>query len=266
MGQTPAFEAASVKVSTAPDLRSRMRGGPGTADPGQITYSNVTLVAVLMRAFDAKSYQVTGPDWLSSRRYDITAKVPEGTSAEQFRAMLRSLVTERFQLETRVESREMAGYELVAGRGATKLKASSESGSEVPDAPPKRDGDGFPILEHPGIVLMEGKKGTAVVTFLTARGQPLSALTDLLSRDFRMPVVDKTGLTGNFDFNLEFAPQAPGALPKPPVADGSAETPDESAPNLVTAVQQLGLRLQSKRVLVDVVVVDRGNPTPIGNY
>jgi uncharacterized protein (TIGR03435 family) len=113
---------------------------------------------------------------------------------------------------------------------------------------------------------MEGVKGKAVVTFLTARGQALAALVDLLSREFRVPVVDKTELQGTFDFKLEFAPQAPGALPRPPSMDGSAEAIDESGPNLMTAVQQqLGLRLVPGKIAVDVVVVDRGNPTPVGN-
>jgi uncharacterized protein (TIGR03435 family) len=80
-----------------------------------------------------------------------------------------------------------------------------------------------------------------------------------------MPIVDKTSLNGTFDFRLEYAPQPPGALPKPPTADGTMEA-DDSAPNLMTAVsQQLGLRLIPAKVPVAIMVVDRGNPTPAGN-
>jgi uncharacterized protein (TIGR03435 family) len=260
------FEAATVKVSAAQDTRSRMRGGPGTGDPGQITYTNVTLASVLLRAYDVKAYQVAGPVWITSRRYDIAAKIPAGATMGQFRGMLQGLVAERFQLGVHHERRELLGYSLVTGKSAPKLKASTESGSETPAGPPKTDANGFPELEHPGLALMEGVKGKAVVTFLTARGQALAALVDLLSREFRVPVVDKTELQGTFDFKLEFAPQAPGALPRPPSMDGSAEAIDESGPNLMTAVQQqLGLRLVPGKIAVDVVVVDRGNPTPVGN-
>ncbi len=74
--QTPAFEAASLKLSADTGQRARMRGGPGTADAGQITYTNVRLQSVLLRAFGIEEYQLSGPDWLSTRRYDIVAKIP----------------------------------------------------------------------------------------------------------------------------------------------------------------------------------------------
>jgi uncharacterized protein (TIGR03435 family) len=59
-----------------------MRGGPGTGDPGRIIFTSVTLLSVLLRAYDVKPYQATGPDWLSSERYDITAKIPAGATQE----------------------------------------------------------------------------------------------------------------------------------------------------------------------------------------
>ena len=263
------FEAASVKVSTAQDNRSRFRGGPGTPDPGQITYTNVTLAAVLQRAYNLKPFQFSAPDWVGSRRYDITAKIPPGASAEQFRLMLQKLATDRFQLQLHSEQREIAGYDLAAGRGTSKLKPSAENPEGVagqqPSAPPKVDPNGYPELISPGLAMMEGVRGKAVIVFVTARAQPVSALSEMLSREFRMPIVDKTSLSGSFDFQLEYAPQPPGALPKPPTPDGTTEL-DDSAPNLMTAVsQQLGLRLIPVKVSVNVMVVDRGNPTPAGN-
>jgi uncharacterized protein (TIGR03435 family) len=267
--QAPAFEAASVKAAPPSDGRARtgMRGGPGTPDPGQITYTNVTLTSVLQRAYDVKSYQVTGPAWLSSERYDIAAKIPPGTTKEQFQLMLQSLLAERFHLDLHREGGELQGYELVAGRNGSKLKVSADADSGAapqPASPPKTDRNGFPVLDGPGVAMMEGVRGRAVITFLTARAQPLSALVDLLSREFRMPIVDKTGLTGKFDFTLEFAPQAPGALPPPPSMDGSPEARDESGANLMTAVQQqLGLRLSPGKVHLDVLVIDRADRIPI---
>ncbi len=262
LAQTPAFEAASVRISTAGNTRGRTRGGPETADPGQITFSNVTLTAVLLRAYDVKVYQVAAPDWMSSRRYDIVAKIPPDTSKEQFNLMLQNLLRERFHLALHHETREVRGFELVAARNGTKLKPSKDAvpGEPAPDSqsPPKTDANGFPQMDGPGLVLMEGMKGSAVVTFLTAKAQPLSALVDVLSREFRMPILDHTGLSGKFDFNLEFAPQPPGAAP--PVEA------DESGPNLVTAVQQqLGLKLNQSKFPLDMLVVDRADQVPTEN-
>src|SRR4051812_689501 len=105
-GQSPIFEAASVRpAQTDARARSSMRGGPGTSDPGQITYTNVMLMSVLLRAYDVKTYQVTGPDWLSSRRYDITAKIPPGATKEQFNRMLQGLLVDRFHLALHHETR-----------------------------------------------------------------------------------------------------------------------------------------------------------------
>jgi uncharacterized protein (TIGR03435 family) len=202
------FEAASVKPSAA-DARGRssMKGGPGTGDPGRITYRNVTLAVVLQRAYDVKRYQVSGPDWMSSERYEIVASLPPESTLDQFRAMLQKLLAERFALSLRHVSREFPGYELITGRNGSKLKA--------PGAQSPTPGPPFPPVDGAGLAMMEGVKGKAVVSFLAARAQPLSALVDLLSREFRMPIVDHTGLSGIFDFTLEFAPQPPGSWPPP---------------------------------------------------
>jgi uncharacterized protein (TIGR03435 family) len=259
--QPPVFEVASVKsaVPSGGRVRSSMRGGPGTSDTGRIIFTNVTLMSVLLRAYDVKPYQATGPDWLSSERYDITAKIPPGATKEQFNLMLQRLLAERFHLALHHETRELQGYELIRGKTGPKLKPSTEVGPDVqPTEAPMTDAHGFPQLSSPGLVMMEGLHGTTVVSFLTARAQPLTALVEMLSKEFRLPVTDKTGLTGKFDFTLEFAPQAPGAL--------SPDTPDESAPNLMSAVPlQLGLRLDPKKIPVDILIIDRVDKVPTEN-
>lgn len=239
-----------------------MRGGPGTEDPGQITFTNVTLFNVILRAWDVYAFQLSAPDWMSSQKYDIVARVPRGASKQQGSRMLQALVAERFHLALHHETKELQGSELVVGRGGSKLEPSSDSGlpeAPRPETPPRTDVNGYPELSGPGLLLMEGVRGQAVVVFLTARTQPLSALVELLSREFHLPVLNKTGLVGKFDFKLEFAPQAPGALP--------AEAADDSAaPNLTTAVQQqLGLRLNPGRVATDVLIVDKADKVPTEN-
>lgn len=257
-GQT--FEAASVKPATG-NGRGSMKGGPGTGDAAQITYTNVTLMSALLKAYDLKSYQAAGAEWLSSKRYDITAKIPAGATKEQFGAMLRNLLAERFHMAVHHETKQLDGFELVVGRNGIKIKEAATSDAPAADlsTPPKKDANGFPEFTGPGLAMMEGVRGRAVVTYLRAQAQPVSALADLFIREFRQPVVDKTGLTARFDFTLEYAPQAPGALETAaPDADG--------APNLMTAVQQqLGLRLNPAKIPVDVVVVDRADPNPTQN-
>jgi uncharacterized protein (TIGR03435 family) len=245
--QALTFEAASIKPSPAADARPRLAGGPGTANPGQITYTNVTLASVLVRAYAVKAFQISGPDWLTSRRYDIAAKIPSETTPEQFRTALQNLLAERFRLELHRETRPIPGYELVIGRSGTKLKSPADGG-------------------EPKLEFMERIKGKAVVSSITAHAQPLGALTDLLTREFQMPILDKTVLSNLYDFQLEFAPQRPGALPPVPAVDGTTDLADDSAANLLTAVQQqLGLRLVPAKVPVEIVVIDRGDPLPLGN-
>jgi uncharacterized protein (TIGR03435 family) len=238
-----------------------MRGGPGTNDPGQMNLTSVTMFDVILRASDAKAFQLSAPDWVSSQKYDIVAKVPPGTSKEQSNQMLQALLAERFHLVIHHETKALQGFELAAGRGGSKLKPSNDSGAPAPtqSGPPRTDANGYPQLDGPGLLMMEGTRGRAVVVFLTARSQPISSLVELLSREFRMPIFDRTGLVGKFDFKLEFAPQPPGALP--------ADAPDDSgAPNLTTAVQeQLGLRLNPSKVPTDVLIVDRADKIPTEN-
>lgn len=257
-----AFEVASVKSADASQdarLPSLMRGGPGTSDPERIVFSNVSLFSVLQRAYNVKSYQIAGPAWLPSARYDITAKVPPGATKEQCNVMLQHLVADRFHLLLHHETKQVRGYELIRGNNKPKLKRSSETGPDVvPAESPKTDANGFAQLAAPGLVLMEGVQGNAVVSYATARAQPLSALAEFLSKEFRLPVADRTGLEGRFDFTLEFAPQAPGAV--------SVESPEGSAANLVSAVpQQLGLNLLPKNIPVDILVVDGADRIPTEN-
>lgn len=268
--QVPVFDAASVRPAPSnPGARSSMKGGPETSDPGQITYTNVSLSAVLLRAYDLKAYQLMAPGWLGSERYDLAAKIPPGTSMEQFRQMLQNLLAERFQLTQHREVRPLQGFELVVARSGPKLKPSSPADPgrvPAPDAgvPPKSDARGFPRLDGPGLAMMEGVRGKAVISYLAARAQPISALAEFLSKEFRLPILEKTGLTGTFDFTLEFAPQPPGALPS-----ASMEVPpdaDDAAPNLITAVQQqLGLRLNPSKVPTNILVVDSAVKVPAGN-
>jgi uncharacterized protein (TIGR03435 family) len=152
--EKPAFEVASVKPAAPPTPGTFMTGssgGPGTPDPGQATFTNVTQRTLLRTAYDVQDYQISGPAWLESERYDIVAKVPKGVTKEQFRLMLQSLLAERFKLTLHRETKDLPRYELVVAKGGSKLKESapapageeSAASSDGPGAPPPPPGGGF---------------------------------------------------------------------------------------------------------------------------
>ena len=253
------FEVASVKPAepqTGMGIRVMMRGGPGSADPGQITYSNVTLKNLMVNAYAVKEYQINGPKWLDSERFDIVAKIPKGTTKEEFQLMLQNLLAERFKLTLHHETKELPMYALVVGKGGPKLKESVEddatasgaapqggtAGSGGPSAsappppppppPPGSDGAG-PVMGRlrvgadgmPQLPAGMGKNGMMMMMTngrmrLVVNRQPITALTVMLSNQLGRPVVDATGLKGKYDFNLDFAPDGMngpmGMMPPPP--------------------------------------------------
>jgi uncharacterized protein (TIGR03435 family) len=109
------FEAASVKASQ-PFTPFQMRGGPGSSDPGQITFTNVSLKDVVAKAYGVDGYQLACPEWLADARYDILAKVPANTTRSEFRGMLRNLLSERFQLMVHRETKELPIYAMVVAK------------------------------------------------------------------------------------------------------------------------------------------------------
>ena len=266
------FEVASVKPSAAlPQFGGRggvffgpARGGPGTASPEQITWSNATLKSLLTTAYDVKNYQVNGPAWLDTERYDIVAKVPAGATKEQVNVMWQNLLADRFGVKLHHESKDFQVEELVVAKGGSKLKASAEDPNApvsdpgappVPPGPPKLDKNGFPELIAPGMVnLMDDRSFDGPTALRTVgKAQSLSEFATLLGNQLKHPVVDKTGLTGKFDFAIEYTPDL-GGLPLPPPPPGepgrgpAQPTPSDNAAapvaDLAATIQQvLGLRL-----------------------
>ena len=296
--ESPTFEVASVKPAEPQAMgmmRVRMGGGPGTPDPGQLTYSNASLKDVLINAYAVKGYQINGPKWLDSERFDIMAKIPKGATKEQFQLMLQNLLAERFKLTLHHETKELPMYALVVGRGGPKLKESVDDDPAAPPPPPPppppgSDGagpvmgrmrvgaDGTPQLP-PGV----GKNGMMMMIMngrmrLVANHRPITALLEMLSNQLGRPVVDATELKANYDFTLDFAPDGMngpmGMMPPPPPQhDGGpgggapmASAPDAGGPTIFTALQeQLGLKLEQRKGPVDLLVIDRMEKVPTEN-
>ena len=237
-----------------------------------------------------------GPSWIDSERWDIeaTADCSGGAlSREQIQLMIQSMLQSRFQLKSHMETREMPIYNLVVAKDGPKIKASADqtppgagrqgppqpcepapaNGAPAPAPPPlplpgQRGGPGDPNFVMPrGAILMMGNPTGQT---LQASAMPISTLVGLLQQQVGRPVVDKTDLNGLFDFKLEFsreglAPQGnPFGGPAPPGPGPGAAGPGPGAgaaaadpvPSLFTAIQELGLRLESARGPVEVLVVD----------
>ena len=323
-GQTPerptTFEVASIKPATLPPpgdvkrmIRMGAQGGPGTSDPGQISYSLVSLRMLLAQAFGLKNHQVSGPDWLDSARFNIVAKVPGGATKDDVPVMLQNLLKERFQLAFHRENKELPVYALVT-KGRPKLTESADQSEPARKEPsPEHDGgevlaparppdpsrlkvgkDGMPELppgaQRPGIMMMQMMSPTGIRMKLSGKQQTMPQLADNLSNILDRPVVDMTGLTPRYDFTLDFAPDPSlmmsrtgpfGKMPPSPGAlgpgglggpggggDGGPRNgaPESDGATIFAAIQQqLGLKMDTKKLPVDRLVVDHLDKMPSEN-
>jgi bla regulator protein BlaR1 len=273
----PKYDIASIKPYKADD-------GPAMRVMLRITPDGVSLHGVPLRMIVQESFGVeqdrilNQPAWIGSARYNIEAKVePEDApklkdlKMEQRNAMMLQLLVDRFHLKYHHEKRELPMYALVVAKGGLKMKPSKpDENPPQADAPKPGDapgrvafgpppapgtskpGDGPPPRMGKGMFMMNPGH-------LESTGTPIDMLAHVLSRQLGRTVVDKTGLTGNYDFTLDYTPDnmpmpvhgGPEGGPKPEMQ------PDAGGPSLFTAVQeQLGLKLESTKATVDVIVID----------
>jgi uncharacterized protein (TIGR03435 family) len=275
--QTPVFEVASVKhvpPANLPNPVFRASGGPGSPDPEQIIYTNVPLSAVLFRAFDVQSFQFSYPKWLEDEHYDIRAKVPPGATQAQFRLMLQNLLAERFSLKFHTEERDLPGYELLVAKSGLRMKEASPPTNEPITADdPGRGGRIATQKDKDGLTeLAPGRKARIALgtgpgrTRISARLQSPGDLVEMCRNQTGQPVIDKTGLTGTYDFNIDFSRNGSVASPADPTSTAPLnELKDEAAPPFLIAIQSLGLRLQPAKLTFDVVVIDHIEKVPTEN-
>jgi uncharacterized protein (TIGR03435 family) len=280
------FEVASVKPSPPPDPNGRVffgppRGGPGTSDPGQITWTNAALRNILMTAYDVQTFQITAPDWLSTERYDIVAKVPAEATKTQVNVMWQNLLKERFGLVLHHESKDFQVDELTVAKGGLKLKETEDPNIEplTPvGGPLKLNKNGLPEMNGSGAIVTISLNNSSPTARMVAKGLPVSEIAIRLAGLLRRPVIDKTGLTGKYDFTLEFTPDLSGAgfLPPPPPPPGgpgpapsstaSAQSASDPGSNIASAVEkQLGLKLTATKGKLDVLIIDKADKVPTEN-
>jgi len=219
-----AFETASIKPNNS---------GSGTANSsvsnGEVILRNVPLRDCIELAYNVNDARITGPDWLATERFDILAKPPSGSPHDHYRPMMQALLKDRFKLAVHFESKMLPAFALVVGKGGPKMEKGESGGPQV------NGGN----------------------THITGKGMSMAQLADNLAGHVDRPIIDKTGLEGVFNLNLEWS------------LDEPAKTSDSAAPakpSIFTAIQeQLGLRLDSQRLPVEIVVVDHVERVPTEN-
>jgi uncharacterized protein (TIGR03435 family) len=281
--QTPApekaaFEVASIKPSEPPvpgrGMMMGSNGGPGTKDPGIYRCTNCNLPMMIAQAYDIKFFQLTYPKWMDDVRFEINAKVPAGATKAQLRLMLQDLLAERFKLALHHDTKEMQVYDLVVAKGGPKLVEHVDKKEETEDTAPPRgggrgpnlDGDGYPIIPKSckGCIMMVGS-GKARMSL---QDSTMADLVDMLASQVNKIVYDATGLKGKYDISLTYQMQMGG-----PRGGGAAAAPERPSDvdsdmgiPLVGAIQpQLGLRLESKKGPVDMLVIDHAEKAPTEN-
>ena len=234
VAQQPAFDVATVKpVELTP---GNYNANLGTATHGEVQLSNVTLNDCLKFAYTiSNDAQIEGPAWIRNKdiRFDITAKTAPDAPRAQMLLMLQRLLTERFQLVLHHEPKERSYLALSVGKKGLKLQSAS------PEAP------------NPGQLSVPGR--------IFSKRMLMPILVTLLSRFTGQPVVDMTGLEGFYEIHLEWSPETLAA-------GGAAPGSEQSGPSVYTAVQeQLGLKLESRKGPLDILIVDHAEKTPTAN-
>jgi uncharacterized protein (TIGR03435 family) len=310
----PSFEVATIKPSQPLDqaklLAAYQSGGKlpigANIDSGRAEYLYVDMKTLLTYAYGVKPYQITGPDWMATTRFDIVAKMPDGSKKEDAPKMLQTLLEDRFKLTTHRTSAEHPVLALVAGKGGPKLKASVEKPLAIDESAPLK----------PGEMKADGPEGAVRVKVDTTTGSSvvdmgvkgkmsykINPATQTMHIDFSMitmtgfadmmtqlmtqlgggaagrQIVDMTGIQGNYDASLEISlaeiiamARSAGVDVQVP-AQSNAGTPGNApaasdpggGTSITDAVQSMGLKLESRKAMVDQFIVDHVEKTPTEN-
>jgi uncharacterized protein (TIGR03435 family) len=248
--QDSRFEVASIRVDKAGDITKRVRY---VQTPGALYADNMTLHLLIRDAYGVSGFQIKGgPGWVRSEEFEIEAKVGKSGADQlqrlsveerrlQQREMLQTLLADRFKLRVHREVKEGSVYALVVAKNGPKLQAVGPDDLST--------GKGKPRISMGG-----GK--------LVFRGLPITPLAGFLSQIIGRAVVDKTGLTGRYDFTLRWTPdefnlRASNGLEGVRQTSDNPSSSESSGPSIFTAIQQqLGLKLKPERGPVEIIVID----------
>jgi uncharacterized protein (TIGR03435 family) len=262
------FEVASIRPSGPPVIGQVNIGVH--VDGAQVRCTSFSLNDYIGMAYKVRNYQISGPEWLASDRYDINAKLPEGAAREQVPEMLQTLLAKRFQVKMHRDTKPYPVYGLMVAKGGAKLK-------EIPrdEADNKGDVDVKVAGGRGGVSLNLGKGSsfTFADNRLEAKKLSMAGLADLLARFMDRPVVDMTELKGNYDIALDLAPEDFRSMQiRAAIAAGVTLPPEAlrlldnaSDSSLHTALQGVGLKLEPRKAPIEVLVIDHAEKVPTEN-
>jgi uncharacterized protein (TIGR03435 family) len=265
---SPEFEVASIRPSGAPGV-DRVNVGL-RIDGAQVHCAYFALVDYIGMAYNVRTYQVSGPDWLASQRFDLSAKLPAGAGREQVPQMLTALLAERFHLKVHRETKDFPVYALVVGKGELKLKEAPSA----PDAAPGRTAvAGSGEAGRVSVNLGNGSSFFVGDNKFEARKLTMANFAESIRRFMDRPVLDMTGLTKAYDFMLTFSPEDFNAMMiRSAIAAGVVLPPQamkaleySSGDSVFAAVERLGLKLDRRKAPIEVIVVDQMDKTPTEN-
>jgi uncharacterized protein (TIGR03435 family) len=266
------FEVASIRP--APPMDASVKIGMHI-DGAQVRFTFLSVKDCMRIAWEVKDYQVVGPDWLGSDRWDITAKLPEGTKSDQVPEMLQNLLVDRFKITFHRDKKEFAVYALEAGKGGLKMKETAPDPA-TDNAPPKSNVNISAQGSAAGVFvdLGQGSYYTFADSKLVGHKLTTERIADILSRYMDKPVVDMTGAppNTNYDVSFEITPDdyrtmliragMRAGVSLPPEVMRLAEAPTDS---LFAAMEATGLRLEPRKAPQDVMVIDHADKTPTEN-
>jgi uncharacterized protein (TIGR03435 family) len=206
--------------------------------PGTVTMRNVNLKSCIRWAYHVTEYQVAGPGWLDSDRYEIVGKAAGPATEEQLRLMMQVLLQERFKLAVHRQIKELSAYVLVVGKGGLNVQESKTEGETV---------------------IEPNQKQLSV----TVQRAPVSQLAEMLGNVLRAPIVDQTGLKGRYDVTLNVAKYAADMAAQGKSIDNGPMDPFA----LISMILQdeFGLKLEAKKMPLDMVIVDHAEKAPVEN-
>ena len=268
----PEFEVATIRPST-PTATETITAGV-RIDGAQARWAALTFKDFIASAYRVKRYQVSGPDWISSDRFDIAATLPTGSSASQIPDMLQRLLEERFQVKMHREKKDFPVYVLEIAKGGLKMQETKPDQNAVsadPQAPVNITGSGS--SQGVSINLGRGSSYTFSSNKFEAKRLTMAALAGGLERFVDRPIVDMTDLQGSYDFVLDLTEEDYRAMLIQAAVTAGVVLPPQalrlldgaSLPSLFDAMQKVGLRLDARKTPLDLLVIDDARKTPTEN-
>ena len=238
-------------------------------DGAQVRCTYCSMKDLVVMAFRLKYYELSGPDWMNSVRFDLSAKLPEGATRAQVPAMLQSMMADRFQLKTHQTTKEFPVYALVVGKSGPAMKETPAEDTPQATNVEVEAGSGSATTVNLG----NGASLTFGDDRLDATKVTMAALADQLTRFVERPVVDMTNLKGLYSFGLTFQAEdfmvirirtaLSAGVEMPPQAMRLLENASDGP--VLSAVETLGLKLESRKAPLQVLVVDSALKAPTEN-